>query len=304
MKDRASDHRLGLLVIAGFVALFVSVWIVNAVFGVGVNWVMRWLQFTPNVRVFFGSTLSYGGRLAVIVLLSALAVRKLLRLSPRKVMFSSRSGWWKDLLVGFLLAAGVMLLVFAIEVKAGWLVVEGWNWQVLSPDAWLRNLWLAILVNATAAVGEEAVFRGYLLTGLARAWGQWIGLTIMAVVFAALHLLATGAEETYWLLFVGLLALPGLLLGWAYLKAGSLWLPIGMHAAWNLFQDDLLNLHGRGVPSLVGAVTRQQGPEWFVGTTYGIEVGLAGILAVVLVWVGVWLWTTRVPRGSSAQQLS
>ena len=62
-----------------------------------------------------------------------------------------------------------------------------------------------------------------------------------------------------------------------------------------LFQDDLLNLHGRGVPNLVGAVTRQQGPEWVVGTSYGIEVGLAGILAVVLVWVGVWLRTARVP---------
>jgi membrane protease YdiL (CAAX protease family) len=302
MKDRATDHRLGLWVIAGFVALFLSVWIINVVFGVGVNWIMKWLQVTPNVRVFVGSTISYGGRLAAAVLVSALAVRRLLRLSPRNVMFASRSGWWKDLLLGFLVAAGVMLLVFAIELKAGWLVVEGWNWQVLPGDAWLRNLWLAALINVTVAVGEEAVFRGYLLSGLARAWGQWVGLAIMAVVFAALHLLATGAEETYWLLFVGLLALPGLLLGWAYLKSGSLWLPIGMHVAWNLFQDDLLNLHGRGVPSLVGAVTRQQGPEWFVGTTYGIEVGLAGILAVVLVWAGVWLWTTWVPRRSSAQQ--
>jgi putative transposase len=50
-------------------------------------------------------------------------------------------------------------------------------------------------------------------------------------------------------------------------------------------QDDLFNLHGRGVPSLVGAVTRQQGPEWFAGTTYGV-------------WVGVWLWTrsSRSPK--------
>jgi len=291
MSNSGTGNRPGLRVLAGFVALFVAVWVVNAAFGVGVNLVMRWLQVTPNVRVFVGSTLSYGGRLVATVLLSALAVRRLLGLSPWKVMFSSRSGWWKDLLVGFFLATGVMLLLFAIELIAGWLVVEGWNWQVLAADAWLRNLWLALLINATVAVGEEAVFRGYLLAGLARAWGQRAGLAIMAVVFAAQHLVVTGAEETYWLLFVAMLALPGLLLGWSYLKTGALWLPIGMHLAWNLLQDDLLNLHGRGVPSLVGAVTAQLGPEWFVGTTYGIEVGLAGILAVALVWVGVWIWT-------------
>jgi membrane protease YdiL (CAAX protease family) len=291
MSNSRSGNRLALYVLGGFVALFVAVFVVNAAFGVGVNLVMRWLEVTPNVRVFVGSTLSYGGRLVAIVLLSALAVRRLLGLNPWKVMFSSRSGWWQDLLVGFLLATGVMLLLFAIEVKAGWLVVEGWNWQVLATDAWPRNLWLAVLINATAAVGEEAVFRGYLLAGLARAWGRWAGLAIMAVIFAAQHLVVTGAKETYSLLFVALLALPGLLLGWSYLKTGALWLPIGVHLAWNLLQDDLLNLHGRGVPSLVGAVTSQQGPEWFVGTTYGIEVGLAGILAVVLVWAGVWLWT-------------
>jgi membrane protease YdiL (CAAX protease family) len=287
------DNRLGLRVLAGFVVLFLAILFVNVFFGVGVNWIMRWLEVTPNPRVFVGSTLSYGGRLAATILLSALALRRLLGLSPRSVMFSSASRWWKDLLFGFLLVAAIMLLLFTIEVKAGWLVVEGWNWQVLSADAWLRNLWLAVLINVSVAVGEEVVYRGYLLTGLTKAWGPWIGLAIMAIVFAAQHLLVTGAEQTYWLLFVAMLALPGLLLGWSYLRTRALWLPIGIHFAWNLFQDDLLNLHGRGVPSLVGAVTRQQGPAWFVGTTYGIEVGLAGILAAVVVWMGVWLWTRR-----------
>jgi hypothetical protein len=58
MRDSRTDNRLGLRVFGGFVALFLSVWMVNVVFGVGVNWIMRWLQVTPNVRVFVGSTLS------------------------------------------------------------------------------------------------------------------------------------------------------------------------------------------------------------------------------------------------------
>lgn len=78
MSDSGSGNRLGFLVLGGFVALFVAVWVVNVAFGVGVTWIMRWLQVTPNVRVFVGSTLSYGGRLAATVLFSALAVRRLL----------------------------------------------------------------------------------------------------------------------------------------------------------------------------------------------------------------------------------
>lgn len=88
------------------------------------------------------------------------------------------------------------------------------------------------------------------------------------------------------------LALPGLMLGWAYLRAGSLWLPIGVHFAWNLFQGDVLNLTGdEAGTTLFGLITRQQGPTWFVGTSYGIEVGVAGLLGLLLVVLGVWIWT-------------
>jgi membrane protease YdiL (CAAX protease family) len=286
------DHRLGARVIVGFVLVFAATWIVNALLGVGVNQALKWLGASVGARLYLGSTLSYGGRLAAVVWLSAVAYRRVLGWNPWPILFPLRAGWWKDLLRGLLLAAAVMLLLFAVETAAGWLVVEGWNWRG-SPDAWLRNVWLALLINGFVAVGEETLYRGYLLSGLERAWGKWIGLAVMAILFSLPHLTVAGAGETNSLLFVLSLALPGLLLGWAFLRSRSLWLPIGLHFAWNAMQDDVLNLSGKAVPSLVGAITRQQGPAWFVGTAYGIEVGLAGILAVLLVGAGVWFWTGR-----------
>lgn len=89
--------------------------------------------------------------------------------------------------------------------------------------------------------------------------------------------MVNGTDETNWLLFTLLLTLPGIVLGDAYLRSGSLWLPIGTHFTWD-FAYDLFDLTGGSHPGLFGVVTRQVGPPWFVGTTFGIEAGLAGVL--------------------------
>jgi membrane protease YdiL (CAAX protease family) len=299
LAESKNSNWLGVQVIAGFIGVFLATWFIVLVLGVGINQVMKRLAATPNVRIFVGCTLSRGGMLVAVVWLSAFALWKVMKLCAREVMFPLHSGWWKDLVFGCMLVTVVMAVLFAIEVAAGWLVKEGWRLQGEPVDAWLRTVWLSVLVNLLAAVGEETMYRGYLLTGLSRVWGKRVGLGVMAILFALSHITVTGAEETNWVLFVVLLALPGLVLGWTYLRAGSLWLPIGIHFAWNLLQDDLLNLPGDKVgDSLFGLVTHQQGPEWIVGTSYGIEVGLVGGLALMLITFGVWFWTCRRNRQS------
>lgn len=300
----SGESRLGIRVLVGYVVLFLAVWLVTAVLGVGVNQLMTRFAATPNVRIFVGSTLSRGGMLVAVLLLSAFALRKTTGLRARDVMFSLHPGWWKDLMFGCMLSTVIMLILFGIEVGAGWLVNEGWFLKGESIDTWLRALWLSLLVNLLAAVGEETMYRGYLLTGLSKAWGKQVGLLIMAVLFALPHMMVAGAEETRWALFIVLLAFPGLVLGWAYLRTRSLWLPIGIHFAWNLLQDDLLNLPGdQAGESLFGLVTQQQGPDWVLGTSYGIEVGLAGILALVMAVIGIWIWTARRTQTGLSERL-
>jgi len=295
-RDRRVDPRLGLRVLGGFVIVFLAVWVTTLILGVGPNMLMRRLGVTEDLRILIGSTLSRSGVLAASLFFSALALHRVTGLHAREVLFPLHPGWQRDLLFGVVLAAGAMGLLFAIERVAGWLTVAGWRWQGRSFTAWLQTVWLALLANLLAAAGEEALFRGYLLTGLSRAWGKGIGLAMMAGLFAISHIAVTGATETHWVLFTLLLALPGLMLGWVYLRTRNLWLPVGIHFAWNLFQADVLNLTGECAgTTLFGLITRQQGPAWFVGTSYGIEVGLSGILALVVVVAGVWWWTSR-PR--------
>ena len=290
----SGNHRLGLRVLGVFVLLYLAVWATTLVLGVGPNMMMRGLGFPDNLRVLIGSTSSRAGVLVATVVLSAWALHKVTGLDARAVMFSRDRGQLRNLLAGVSLAAITMLVLFIIECAAGWLSVTSWHGQTLSTSAWLQALWLALLANLLAAVGEEAMYRGYLLVGLVRAWGRAGGLVVMAALFALPHLLVTGAAETHWLLFTVMLALPGVMLGWAYLRSGSLWFPIGIHFGWNFVQGDVLNLTGEaGGTTLFGLMTRQSGPSWFVGTEYGIEVGVAGLLGLLIVTAGVWLWTRK-----------
>jgi membrane protease YdiL (CAAX protease family) len=149
-------------------------------------------------------------------------------------------------------------------------------------------------MNAYTAIGEEVIFRGYMLSGLKEAWGKGVGLVVMSVIFAAMHLFVSTAQQTPVPLFVLALVGPGLVLGWAYLRTGSLWLPIGLHFGWNLAQDDLFNLVGRhNLESIFGAQTQLRGPSWLVGTAFGIETGALSLVSLGIMFSGVWLWTRK-----------
>lgn len=288
--DKPLTKNLGLAVVGYFVIIFALLYLVNILVGVVPNFVMRYFGASENFRVFLGSTFGYSVRIIASIFLTSWVIRRVLKLDPKKLMYPVFPGWWKDILFGIGLVFIITLSIFAFEVAAGWLEVEGWAWKELPFDVLARNLWLSLLINLSVAISEETLFRGYFLTGLIRAWGIVLGFITMAVVFAAVHLFVIGAEETSALLFIPLLSIPGFVLGWIFLQARSLWLPISIHFAWNLLQDEVYNLHGRGTAQHFGAMTNQTGPSWMVGTNYGIEVAVLGVIAWILVVLGVWLW--------------
>lgn len=282
-------------VIGVFALVFVAVQLAVAFFGIGINFIMRQLSAGENVRVFIGSTISRASMIAATLWICAPVIRKVFFQDPRKLLFPFASTWKKDLLAGLVIGLCAMTVVFGFMLLTGWLSLDGLALTGQTPQAWLRAIWLALLVNLTAAVSEEVLFRGVLLTGLKEAWDENGAVFISAVIFAASHILATGASETNWLQFVPLLALPGLMLGWAYLRTGNLWLATGLHFAWNMLQDDVFNLTARKTSeTLFGLATMKSGPDWFMGTAFGLETGLAGVLAVILAGVGVWYYTRKI----------
>lgn len=92
-----------------------------------------------------------------------------------------------------------------------------------------------------AAVTEELVFRGVLFRLMEVKLGTWGAIGCSGLIFGMVHLV--NPSIGLW----GAVAITveaGFLLGAAYAATRSLWLPIGLHLAWN---TSLAGLYGTGI---------------------------------------------------------
>lgn len=143
---------------------------------------------------------------------------------------------------------------------------------VLSTGVWHERgagfPWLEVLVvYIPAAVHEELLFRGYAFQKLHR-WHRTFALVLVALIFAALHM---GNAAVSWLGLMNIF-LGGILLGLAYERYLRLWLPIGLHLAWNVMSGPILGHEVSGYDSMATVlVERGQGPGWLTGGEFGIE---------------------------------
>jgi len=132
-----------------------------------------------------------------------------------------------------------------------------------------------LLLAAVAATVEELLFRGVLLRLLAGWLGRWWALAISAVVFGGLHLLNPHATV------IGAVAIAveaGILLGAAFLATGRLWLPLGLHAAWN-FTEGAFGTAISGTDAPAGYfATHLTGSAVWTGGSFGPEASLAAVV--------------------------
>ena len=190
-----------------------------------------------------------------------------------------------ELAAGFGLGAAIVSAMVGILAGVGAYRIEG-LWP-LDPGT-SRAGWFALTVLGLFLVGfaEEIRNRGILFRLLEQSLGTWGALGLSAVAFGFVHWKNPGA--TWW---SGLaIALEGgVLLAALYAATRSLWLPIGVHWAWNLFEGPVFGtaVSGNSLGALArGAIT---GPSWLTGGAFGPEAGLpalfvgglAGVLAVV-----------------------
>ncbi len=298
MKTSPTPIQQALRIVAVFIGLYAAIFVVNLILGVIPNQVMKWLNFSPDLRTYLGSTLTYGLRLMAYLLLPALALRYALRLKERPRFFSSLRKGGGQVLAGILLVASVLGLTFILMTRLGWLALDGWQWQELSTQEWLRTLWTSLLVNVCVAVGEETLFRGYLLNGLRAVWGRGWALLAMMVAFGLIHIVAyseSGMQPSTLALSLTLAALFGGLFGLVYFRTGSLWLPVTLHFAWNFIENDVLNLTGLNANiNLVGALTRLQAPLTTTGFTLTNIVYIEAA-AFIIIALGAAAWLARRP---------
>jgi membrane protease YdiL (CAAX protease family) len=153
---------------------------------------------------------------------------------------------------------------------------------------------------------EELLFRGILFRWLEEFGGSWLALALTSALFGIGHIFNPNATA---LASFAIAIEAGVLLGGAYMLTRNLWMPMGLHAAWNFTQGEIFDVPVSGLAQHGLVQAQLSGPELLSGGAFGLEASLiamviataAGAALVVLAvrqgeLVRPWWVTRRVVR--------
>jgi membrane protease YdiL (CAAX protease family) len=129
---------------------------------------------------------------------------------------------------------------------------------------------------ALVSVIEELLIRGVMFRIAEQAWGSRRAMMFSTVLFVAAHL-----PGEISMLGVLVTAAASLAFTAAYQLSRRLWLPMGMHFAWNYLFSAVFSVPVSGHEANGWLHGSLSGPEWLSGGAYGVEASTMALL----VWV-------------------
>ena len=219
---------------------------------------------------------------ATVLLTYKLAIARL-GVMPRDDLRTRQA--WPNLGIGIAVGFGLMAVSVAVAATAHVyvLVGEGDSSQLL------HELITSALMPAFM---EELLFRGILFRWAEEFAGSWIALLLTSALFGLVHIMNPGAT---WFSSFAIAVEAGLLLGGAYMLTRSLWLPMGLHAAWNFTQGEIFDVPVSGNPEHGLLNAKLSGPALLSGGNFGLE---ASVICLVLATAaGVWFVWRAVREG-------
>lgn len=129
-------------------------------------------------------------------------------------------------------------------------------------------------------MGEEALFRGYLMTTLSRRTGLWGAVLINSLMFSLFHV---GNASFNIIAFINIF-LFGIFASVFMLKRGSIWAVGAIHAIWNFVQGNIFGFNVSGNPKFdtVWNATGNNFGAILSGGDFGPEGGL-GVTVILMV---------------------
>lgn len=189
------------------------------------------------------------------------------------------------------LATGVLLFsaIVAIAALLGvYHLIGRGDWSDFVPE---------LIVSAIfPAISEEMLFRGILFRWIEEFGGSWAALILTSLFFGAAHLANPNATLVA---AFGIALEAGVMLGAAYILTRSLWLPMGIHAAWNFAQGEIFDIPVSGTPVHGLLAARLVGPPLLTGNGFGFEASLIAIVTATL--FGLLLVALAVRNGRLVQ---
>jgi len=222
----------------------------------------------------------------VACVLGWLAYRVYVKLIERRrgVEFGAQ-GAVRELGSGLVIGAALFSATIGVLAALGLYTVQGWR----DPAVLIAPLALSV----GAAVIEELLFRGVIFRIIEASLGTWIALVISAALFGLVHL---GNPNATWRAAAAISLEAGVMLAAAYVLTRRLWLPIGIHAAWNFTQGGIFSVAVSGGKTDGLLVATLNGPSWLSGGEFGAEASVVAMLLCTA--LGLWLLVLAARRGN------
>jgi len=170
--------------------------------------------------------------------------------------------FWQGAIWGLLAVSAVVLAIYGLG---------GFSFGTLSLSGFAILKYGALWALAFVLFGlaEEFRFRGYSQFTLTTGIGFWPAALVLSFIFGIRHFVDNPGET-----WVGALSVfaYGLFSCFGLRRTGSLWFPIGFHAAWDFGQSFLYAVPDSGYRASGSLLTSTiHGPRWLTGGTVGPE---------------------------------
>lgn len=252
--------------VAGFVALFLVLQVVAFALLAGPA---TWVMARTGARVRIDALLSLVAALgATALMLRYVEVRPWSDVALGRVAARPRA-----FAIGWTIGAAAIGVACAALLLAGWLRI--------APSEAGSSLGAAgriTLFLVPAALAEEVLTRGYLLTVIRDRVGTWGAVGITSVAFGLLHLTNPG----WTVASVAIVTMAGIFLATVRVAYDSLYAAWSAHVAWNWVMAVPLHAPVSGLRfEAPDYRTISTGPAWATGGAWGPEGGLAAALGML-----------------------
>ena len=206
---------------------------------------------------------------------------------------------WREVGLGLVLGALVILLTLVPLAATGCVTKAAWGGGGVSEGQWFQDLGLVLAILVAAAFLEELVIRAYILTNLREGTGPVAAVLISSAIFAGLHLKNPHAD----MVGVTNILLAGVLMGTVFVLTGRIWSAWALHVAWNATLGMVLGLpvSGLRLPSMLRL--ELGGSDLATGGQFGPEASPWNTVALGCILVAVLALRTRLFSGRNSTTL-
>jgi hypothetical protein len=230
-----------------------------------------------------------------IALVATWGCTRLRRETLASVGFRLDRRWALESLAGVLVGCACIGTVVALIAAFGGVRLE------LDPARSLGALGFGFYAMLFVALLEEALFRGFLFQRLRDGAGLPVAMLVLAALFALAHEDNPGMSASTRLWATIDISLASVMLALAYVRTGSLALPIGLHLGWNWMQGPVLGfaVSGQGLAGWWKPVP-QAVPDWLSGGAFGPEASVFSVVVDLATIALLWKWKGSVSSPSES----